>query len=73
MFSLIVFTMLVFKNIPGWFLNDNGQVISEDTKRQEPMKSIIKSKSQKAWFFGSRKIRIGVAHQAFVPINSVYQ
>jgi len=47
MFSLIVFTMLVFKNIPGWFLNDNGQVISEDTKRREPMKSIIKSKNPK--------------------------
>jgi hypothetical protein len=45
MFSLIVFTMLVFKNIPGWFLNDNGQVISEDTKRREPMKSIIRSKN----------------------------
>jgi hypothetical protein len=71
MFSLIVFTILVLK-MPDSFSNDNGQVISEDTKRREPMKSIIKSKSQEAWFFGSRKIRIGVVHRAFVPVNSVY-
>jgi len=42
MFSLIVFTILVLK-MPDSFSNDNGQVISEDTKRREPMKSIIKS------------------------------
>jgi len=42
MFSLIVFTILVLK-MPDWFSNDNGQVISEDTKRREVVKSIIKS------------------------------
>jgi len=41
MFSLIVFTMLVFKKMPDWFLDVNGQVISEDTKRREPMKSMF--------------------------------
>jgi hypothetical protein len=41
MFNLIVFTMLVLKKIPGWFLNANGQVISEDTKRREVMKSMF--------------------------------
>jgi hypothetical protein len=40
MFSLIVFTMLVLK-MPDWFLDVNGQVISEDTKRREPMKSMF--------------------------------
>jgi len=72
MFSLIVFTILVLK-MPDWFSNDNGQVISEDTKRREPMKSIIRSKNPEMLVFGSRLIRIGVAHRAFVPINSVYQ
>jgi len=27
--------------MPDWFLNANGQVISEDTKRREVMKSIM--------------------------------
>jgi len=36
---------LFFKKMPDWFLNVNGQAISEDTKRQEPMKSIIRSKN----------------------------
>jgi hypothetical protein len=42
MFSLIVFTILVLKMPDG--SNANGQVISEDTKRREVMKSIIKGK-----------------------------
>jgi len=27
--------------MPDWFLDVNGQVISEDTKRREPMKSMF--------------------------------
>jgi len=27
--------------MPDWFLNDNGHVISEDTKRREVMKSMF--------------------------------
>jgi hypothetical protein len=43
--------------MPDWFLNANGQVISEDTKRREPMKSIIsKYKSSDNQFWGQNFI-----------------
>jgi hypothetical protein len=53
MFSLIVFTILGLK-MPDR-LNANGQVISEDTKRREVMKSMIYKNAIKAvlaivWF-----------------------
>ena len=60
--------------MPDWFLNANGQVISEDTKRQEPMKSIMKEyKSGDGQFWNQILFRIVVAHPAFAPVNSVYQ
>jgi len=36
-----LFSQYLFLKKPDRFLNANGQVISEDTKRREPMKSIM--------------------------------
>ena len=50
--------------MPDWFSNDNGQVISEDTKRREVMKSIIRSKNPRHELFdqGRSGLQLSIEH-----------